>query len=346
MSSGPKNILQVDSGRVPAFKRNESLEGLLSNLNNSLSCAESKAHRSYSAEYVDYPIVFLFGPHRSGTTLFMQWLANTGMIAYPTNLLSRFYGVPVIGAQIQLLLTDPRYNFRNEILDFNNSISFESENGKTKGALAPNEFWYFWRRFLPFTELDWLPDEELFRVVDQEKLVGELTTLTRVFGKPFALKSMILNYNIPFLDAIFKKAIFIQIKRNPVMNVASILEARKRQLGSEKEWYSFKIPEYQKLKNLEPVTQSAGQLHYINTAVTKGITTVDESRKLVLQYEDFCENPRQVYEKLVEKLGVTESNMAYQGPEQFELTRNDDLPNRSLIEKALAKFVTNTQVIK
>ena len=69
--------------------------------------------------------------------------------------------------------------------------------------MAPNEFWYFWRRFLPFKELDWLPDDELLRWWIKRGWSAELTSLTRVFGKPFALKSMILNYNIPFLEAIF-----------------------------------------------------------------------------------------------------------------------------------------------
>ena len=322
--------------RVAVFKRNTQLEDLLGGLNSSLKCAEEQYLANSTELGPDYPIVFVMGPLRSGTTLFMQWLANTGAVAYPTNMLSRFYGAPVVGAHIQLLLTDPRFNFRNEILDFNSAISFDSENGKTKGALAPNEFWYFWRRFLPFKELDWLPDEELFRAVDQEKLVGELTALTRVFGKPFALKSMILNYNIPFLDAIFKNALFVQIKRDPVTNVASILEARKRQLGSENEWYSFKIPEYLQLKDLDPVTQSAGQLHYINKAVTQGMATVDEPRKLVVQYEDFCQNPRQMFDQLAGKLGTGASD--YCGPAQFRLTRDADLLNRKAIEKALMEF--------
>lgn len=322
--------------RVAVFKRNTQLEDLLGGLNGSLKCVEEQILATSTELGPDYPIVFVMGPLRSGTTLFTQWLANTGAVAYPTNMLSRFFGAPVVGAQIQLLLTDPRFNFRNEILDFNSAISFDSENGKTKGALAPNEFWYFWRRFLPFKELDWLPDEELFRVVDQEKLVGELTALTRVFGKPFALKSMILNYNIPFLNAIFNKALFVQIKRDPVTNVASILEARKRQLGSENEWYSFKIPEYPQLKDLDPITQSAGQLHYINKAVTKGMATVDESRKLVVQYEDFCQNPRQMFEQLAEKLGISASD--YCGPAQFRLTRDANLPNRVAIENALERF--------
>lgn len=323
--------------RVEVFKRNSELEDMLRRLNSGLQCADDHFLASAAALGSDHPIIFVMGPLRSGTTLFTQWLASTGAVAYPTNLLSRFYGVPVTGAQIQLLLTDPRFNFRNELLDFNSPISFESENGKTRGALAPNEFWYFWRRFLPFGELDWLSDEDLFRRVDQKKLVAELSTLTRVFGKPFALKSMILNYNIPFLNAIFDKAIFVQIKRDPAANVASILEARKRQLGSESEWYSFKIPEYHQLKNEDPITQSAGQLHYINKAVTQGISTLDESRRLVVQYEELCHNPRQVFDQLVRKLNLQGIN--YSGPEQFKAESAHKFSNQAEIEIALERFI-------
>lgn len=331
-------VSKEENDRVQAFKRNTSLEDLLHTLNDLLACSEQAALGHYESTHEDYPIVFVMGPHRSGTTLFLQWLASTGIAAYPSNLLSRFYSAPVVGAQIQLLLTDPRFNFRNEILDFNSPISFESENGKTKGALAPNEFWYFWRRFLPFGELDWMSDDELFRVVDQEKLVAELTTLTRVFDKPFALKSMILNYNIPFLDAIFKKALFVQIRRDPVTNVDSILQARIRQLGSESEWYSFKIAEYPQLKDLDPIAQCAGQLHYINKAVTQGMSMVVESRRLVLQYEDFCQNPKQIYEQLIEKLGIEISADSYSGPREFHLTGRAKISNRLAIEKALREF--------
>jgi len=327
----------VEIERVAEFKRNVQLEILLDTLNKTLWCVEEQFLETSSAHGPDYPIVFVMGPLRSGTTLFMQWLAQTGLVAYPTNLLSRFYGVPVAGAHIQLLLTDPRFNFRNEILDFNSAIEFTSENGKTKGALAPNEFWYFWRRFLPFQELDWLPDKKLFSVVDKATLVGELSSLTRVFGKPFALKSMILNYNIPFLNAIFEKALFIQIKREPVANVESILEARKRQFGSEKEWYSFKIPEYPELKDLNPVKQCAGQLLYINKAVTEGMTKVEEDRKQVVQYEDFCKNPHKVFDILIEKLKICDGHVTYGGPEKFVPTRKGNVPNRN-IEKAIAGF--------
>jgi len=321
--------------RTDAFRRNPSLEDLLSTVNGLLSSSEQAALAKYSGVGKEHPLVFVMGPLRSGTTLFMQWLAETGLAAYPTNLLSRFYGAPVIGAQIQLLLTDPRFNFRNEILDFTQSIEFESENGKTHGALAPNEFWYFWRRFLPFGELDWLPDEELLRVVDRAMLVSELTTLTRVFDKPFALKGMILNYNIPFLDALFPQAVFIQIQRDPVANVASILQARERQLGSREAWYSFKIREYPKLKQLEPIMQAAGQLRCIERAVTRGMKHAAESRKLVVQYENFCQQPIAVFAQLAQKLGIQDAR--YCGPEHFDVRRGE-IANRAAIEQALAAF--------
>jgi len=134
------------------------LEQLLSELNSVLSYTNTQFLADKSEKNSK---IFILGSLRSGSTLFTQWLASSGLVAYPTNLLSRFYGAPLVGAKIQQLLTDPRYNFRNEILDFNSEINFISDNGKTKGALAPNEFWYFWRRFLPFDQLDYLPGPEL-----------------------------------------------------------------------------------------------------------------------------------------------------------------------------------------
>ncbi|CAK8715237.1 Sulfotransferase family protein [Candidatus Electrothrix laxa] len=329
--------------RTVLFKRNSHLERLLISLNDQLSLVEGQSLAIRNDFGPDFPLIFIMGPLRSGTTLFTQWLANTDFIAYPTNLLSRFYGAPAIGAQIQLLLTDQRFNFRDELIEFNNRIAFDSENGKTRGVLSPNEFWYFWRRFLPFQDLDldWLPDEELFEVVDKEMLNNELTTLTRIFGKPFALKAMILNYNIHFLDAVFEKAVFVQIKRDPVTNVASILEARKRQLGSENEWYSFKIPEYPRLKNLDPISQATGQVHYINAAVTKGMAKVAEARKMTVNYEEFCQNPSRVFTELSQKLGLAGDDCKYSGPEQFRQTREaSTVENKKLIEQSLAQFAT------
>jgi len=302
------------------FKKNLFLEQFLEELNNNLSISEKKL-LDYGP--IKYPIIFIVGPLRSGTTLLLQWLANLKIVAYPTNLMSRFYKAPIIGSKIQLLLTDERLNFRNELYDFNLNIDFKSYNGKTKGILAPNEFWYFWRKFLPLKDLDYLPTDELLKKTDIKTFKAEFKGITEVFQKPFALKALICNYNIDFLDNIFEKAIFIYTKRNPLTNIESVLDARKRQYGTIEKWYSFKIPEYSELIKLDPYRQAAGQVYYINKAVSSSLENLPKHKKITVIYEEFCENPKKYYIELLNKL---ESNgysvdIPYNGPEKFNITR-------------------------
>ena len=168
--------------RMIKFQRNIFLEEILKDLNGILWNAEKELIKQGQP---DFPLIFILGPHRSGSTLLMQWFANTGLFAYPTNLLSRFYNAPIIGAKIQLLLTDERYNFRDELKEFTKSkVDMSSENGKTKGVLAPNEFWYFWRRFLPFKEFDYIATEELLKTSDITTMTAEFAGMMNVFQKP------------------------------------------------------------------------------------------------------------------------------------------------------------------
>jgi len=321
---------------MSSFSRNERLESLLQDINETLWISEERILGNHHT--LKFPLLLIVGPMRSGTTLFMQWLANTGLVAYPTNLLSRFYKVPVIGAKIQLMLTDPRYNFRDELADLIQVVDYRSENGKTRGVLAPNEFWYFWRRFLADPSRDVWTNDELSEGLDVETMIAELAGLTDVFNKPFAIKSMLFNYNIPFLNAIFEKAVFVQFRRDYVSNVASVLDARERQLGGREHWYSFKIPEYPELKDLDPLVQTAGQVVHIDRAVTRGLGSIDQSRGMLVQYEDFCEDPRHTFKELLHKLGLDEAETAYVGPERFDISRTAEIPERQAIEEALATF--------
>lgn len=322
------------SGRTPSFSRNMNLESLLTDINSSLWVAEKNLLDGRGG--ARFPLVLVMGPMRSGTTLFMQWLANTGLIAYPTNLLSRFYQAPIIGSKVQKLLTDPEYNYRDELGEFCQQAEYQSDNGKTKGVLAPNEFWYFWRRFLSEPSRDVWSDEELRKTMDTDTMVAELSGVMDVFQKPFAAKGMLFNYNIPFLDSVFDKVLFVHIKRDPVANVASVLDARTRQLGDDSKWYSFKIAEYDDLEALAPIEQAAGQVHYINRAIEKGLSHVDSSRKLTVQYEDFCNEPALFYNLLMDKIGIVGCD--YKGPESFRLSRNVPKEKEKVIESALDQF--------
>lgn len=314
--------MSIDSDkRSFSFKRNPNLEILMGQLNDALAPVEQNF---ISASECNYPLIFIVGPLRSGSTLMMQWLARTKQIAYPTNLLSRFFKAPVVGAKIQQLLTDPKYQFRNEFDDLIENVGVNSFNGKTSGTLSPNEFWYFWRRFLPFDKLDYCSSSQLLQKVDTQLLVSELSSLANTFQKPFALKGMILNYNIDFLASLFNKVIFIQTKREPAANIASVLDARVRQYGNVEEWYSFKGPDYLTLKDEIPEIQAAGQVYYINKAVDDALKLLPEEQKLIVQYEDFCANPKHFYQQLREKLAFygVELTENYTGEKSFKPSRN------------------------
>lgn len=330
--------MTLTESRTSEFRRNMLLERLLMELNSELQPSEQELLQRYqNNKKMPYPLILVMGPLRSGTTLFMQWLANTGLVAYPTNLLSRFYAAPIIGAKIQLLLTDLRFNFRDELGEFGQQAEYLSENGKTKGVLAPNEFWYFWRRFLADPDRDVWTDDQLRQSMDTVTLRAEILGMMHVFQKPLAAKGMLFNYNIPFLDSIFEQILFVQIKRDLVTNVASVLDARKRQHSREDLWYSFKIPEYDQLKILEPITQATGQVYYINQAVERGLAGVDDSRKMLVQYEDFCADPKCLFENIKTKLSQYDYG-AYKGPFSFAPSRK---PGNSLamsVDRALRCF--------
>ncbi|OZC34901.1 hypothetical protein B9Q17_09845 [Marinobacter vinifirmus] len=139
--------------------------------------------------------------------------------------------------------------------------------------------------------------------------------MANIFEKLFAMKAMIMNQNIPELAEQFDKPLFIWIRRDPIFNIQSALEARKRQYGDINTWYSFKIKEYPHLKDLDPLESVAGQIAAINRSVEQGIAALPEHKKLVVQYEDFCQRPEYYYNEITRRLVEQGGVRAEQVPE-------------------------------
>jgi hypothetical protein len=106
----------MEINRKKEHQKNEKLEDLLILLNDVLWIAEEKAISKF--EQPQFPVLLVVGCPRSGSTLITQWLSNLGVFSYPSNLLSRFFKAPYIGALIQKMLTDPDYAFQDELIDF------------------------------------------------------------------------------------------------------------------------------------------------------------------------------------------------------------------------------------
>jgi hypothetical protein len=142
-------------------------------------------------------------------------------------------------------------------------------------------------------------------------------------GKTFAMKTTIMNQNIAEPAEQIDKALVTHIRRAPVFNIQSALEARKRQYGDINTWYSFKIKEYPVLNRLEPLESVAGQIAAINRSVEQGIANIPESQKLVVQYEDFCQRPEYYYDEINRRLveqGGADAVPEYSGEAVFSNT--------------------------
>ena len=296
------HLRRTEHQRVP------ELEQLLEELNTSLE----KIMLPQQPPLVNkFPMIFVMGCARSGTTLFTQWLASLGHFGYPSNFISRFYKAPVMGAKIQKIMVD--FDHKEELIPKElRSINFRSKLGKGFGLLQPHEFWYFWRRFFKFGDIQQLSQSEL-DAIDSNRLVTELALLEQEFQKPLMLKGMILNWHIPFLNQIFYNPLFIDIRRDPSANAQGLLRARKNFYGNESQWYSFKPPEFPSLKDQSPETQVASQVYYTRKAISEGLSQVDGDRTMVVDYEEFCADPSHYYAELSDRIG----DLGYALPSEY-----------------------------
>ena len=329
--------------RQEVFKRNDRLEDLLNELNLALGGAETRMDLPREPHF---PVLFVVGAPRSGTTLLMQWLAATGLFAVPTNLLSRFYGAPYLGGRIQRLLTDPAFNYKDELGDpAEHVVAYESHIGKTKGMLQPNEFWYFWRRFIPNVDPEWIPPEQEARI-DHIGFRAGVAAIEAAFDRPFATKGIILQYNLAALKRIFPRALFIHTYRHPFFNIQSLLKARQQYFGEERTWFSVKPKEYPTLKDLDPVAQVAGQVYYTQVGIEAELAGMPQNA-LSIAHEDFCADPSAFFDLLKEKLEALGHQLpgAYQGPARFGV--HDELraePARRLAILAAWKALSGTDL--
>jgi hypothetical protein len=320
-------MLEIDVGRTKEFAKNEKLEAVLTELNGLLSKMQQEVNREYDRP--KYPVLLVVGCPRSGTTLLMQWFASLGLFAYPTNLSSRFYCAPYIGARVQQALVE--YDVREEVFGGAKALSFESQLGKTKGPLEPNEFWYFWRRFFNFGEIQVLGKEQL-KKTDTKRFLSEIGSFEAAFNKPVAMKALILNWHLPFLDSLFGKVLFLYMKRNPIYNAQSLLLSRKKFFNSYERWYSFKPPQYSELIKKDPFYQVAGQVYYTNRAVEEGLSDILGERVLRVEYNQFCDSPRFVFEQVVKCFVQMDFKPGwnYEGVNKFNITDKTRIPHQEL----------------
>ena len=318
------------------FSKSARLEEVLARINRAIEPID--IHRP---QFPKYPLLLIFGCPRSGTTVFMQWLASLGCFGYPSNLIARFYGNPAFGCDVQKVLIDLDKENQLGLADI--GVNYTSSLGRTKGALAPSEFWYYWRRFFKFDDVQRLSESEL-NSVDLDSFLYGLGAMEHAIGKPLVMKGMLLNWNIPLLNSISDNFIYVSIKRDLSDIAKSILLCRERYTGSREHWWSFRPPGYRQWLKLRPAEQVALQAYHTQAAVDQGMLSVHRGRSLEVSYESFCNAPQEIYEKLktIYRRNGFVIPEKYEGAKKFNMNSNNDIDSESsrLIQLTLEKQIT------
>lgn len=325
MGSTPHALNSWESGsRASAHARDPELEAALKLLNERIALGKEQVDERPTSPA--WPVIFIVGCARSGSTLLLQWLAATEQLCYPTNIMSRFYRDPGLGALVHRVLHD--LDRRGEIFpERATSERFRSELGRSKGADAPHDFGYFWRAHFAFGEhqgvLTHHPDEH-----ERHELVADLAAVQQVFGKPLAMKAMQMNWHIPLLKELFPNSVFLFSRRAILENAWSLMRAREDYFGDASKWYSFKPPQFARILELEPWEQCVAQVYHTEQAVQAGLSAIPAPDTIVVDHEEFCDAPGKLYAALAERIELAGP---YTGPALF--TRRERAMPQELVER-------------
>jgi len=302
--------MSMPKGRAQAFQRNADLEAFLTGVQERLQLSHTEILRTTVPS--DDPLVLVIGAPRSGTTLMMQWLASSGCFSFPSNVLSRFFGAPTVGALVHRLLCDPALQHGQELSALQESGGHQSDLGKTKGPAAPHEFWYFWRRFLPTVDIEPLGDAA--SQADLSGLRHELQTIASLLGRPFCCKGMMVQYDPPLFAEAVPEARFLYVHRDLDANARSLLRARERFFGDRRTWYSARPPGTNGLLGLTPEEQVRQQVMLTEESITDGLASMSSDRWVATSLEGFLANPQRLWGWLRTMLQTSGNSLPAQYP--------------------------------
>lgn len=248
-------------------------------------------------------MVFLMGLPRSGSTLTYQALVQGLQPLYLSNFWNLFYDLPYMGG---LLSVGRCAGYESD---------FRSAQGFVGGVCGPAEglrFWSYWTGCGL--------DETSKPLVSERRLVGRLGYFGRVMA---ALTSsevpMVTGYLghalVPQrLRVWFPEAIFVRLHRDPLSNAASILRSRQAASG---EWFSVFPSECQEALGQGVHAEVAAQVYWLN----RRLALLDgDSGTIHVRYEELCENPRAVLDRVVDGCNARGLAIAVRNslPEAFE----------------------------
>jgi len=234
-------------------------------------------------------IVFIVGAPRTGSTLLYQLLTNMLNVGYLSNLSNLFCHSLLSG----MVLHERIFSARPH----NN---FSSDNGRTRRWIDVNESGKFWYQWYP-RDVTKLTDE-ILSGIDFSPMVGIIRNIQLKLKKPLVFKNQTSSQRVRSLASLFPDSIFVHVIRDPLPVARSIIRQRRRFLGSQEKWYSFKPENYEEIKDLDYVEQVVRQIHGVDGMIRSAFGELNTNRFMTVRYEDLDEQWPDITHEVLKKL--------------------------------------------
>ncbi|MEM7129384.1 MAG: sulfotransferase [Chloroflexota bacterium] len=250
---------------------------------------ESRQYRKASS--ANLPLIFVCGAPRTGTTLASQVLIRHLPVTYFNNLTAMFPRSPIVINQLfGRFLTSAQH------------IDFKSYYGKTNGFAGPNDALYIWDRWFG-TDRSIIPTE-----ID-EPMVQRMTqffgAVEEAWGRPLINKNNSLNTFAHLVAEVFENAYFVCMTRDPVYHAQALYRARNDIHGDPSLAYGIHLPDDNRDdSNKDPLEDVCDQVIFHAQMVRDQFARIGPERFLVVSYENFCQDPASIVEKIGQVLPV------------------------------------------
>ena len=269
-----------DAGqRRECFRKDEGLEDYFTRLNAHLATFDQGEELSDAV----FPLIYIVGLPRSGTTLLSQLISRYLPVGYINNLIARFWRNPVMGIRLSQVVFES---------DIRRKIELASTHGVTAEPWGPHEFGYFWRHWL---RLDEASTHKLSRThldsLDHAGLAMTLNRMAAAFQSPVVFKNIICGFQAEFLTKIRPNSLFVLIERDPKAVAESLLRSRQQRYDDVSVWWSLKPSTFDEIRRL-PTAQAQ-----IERQITDGRSDFDSELSksdvnfIRISYEDLCRDP-------------------------------------------------------
>lgn len=261
-----------------------------------------------------WPHVFIVGAPRSGTSLFYELLVTRYRFSFFSNLAHRFYKTPAAATRLGRSAIQNRHSV------------FQSSYGHISGWSAPNEGGWIWQRWLK--DGSWT-DESALPELPAGEIRATLAAMSHILEAPFVNKNVMHANRLRLLQELFPDCLILEVQRDPVETVRSIIRARQHNKGpvlNLDQWWSVQPSN---ARDGDLIEQACQQVIGVAADIARDSGLSGRENRFAIDYAELCAAPAETLDRVAAFLSENNVPMKNRGkiPETFSSPGSKPLPD-------------------